>query len=82
MEGGEKQFMVLILTGMRFNTENTISFMKEEIDVVKHYSPDLPVTTNFMHLYPALDYNKMSKELDIISWDSYPRYNTPDESLI
>ena len=78
---GEKSIHGLNLDWKRFNTENTISFMKEEIDVVKHYSPDLPVTTNFMHLYPALDYNKMSKELDIISWDSYPRYNTPDESL-
>lgn len=78
---GEKSIHGLNLDWKRFTTENTISFMKEEIDVVKHYSPDLPVTTNFMHLYPALDYNKMAKELDVISWDSYPRYNTPDESL-
>jgi len=78
---GEKSIQGLNLDWKRFTTENTISFMKEEIDVVKHYSPDIPVTTNFMHLYSALDYNKMAKELDVVSWDSYPRYNNPDETL-
>lgn len=78
---GEKSINGLNLDWKRFTTENTISFMKEEIDVVKKYSPDLPVTTNFMHLYPALDYNKVAKELDVVSWDSYPRYNSPDETL-
>lgn len=78
---GERSIHGLNLDWKRFTTANTISFMKAEIDVVKHYSPDLPVTTNFMHLYPLLDYNKMAKELDIVSWDSYPRYNTPNETL-
>lgn len=78
---GEKKLHGLNLDWKRFTTDNTISFMKEEINVVKSYSPDLPITTNFMHLYPALDYNRMAKELDVISWDSYPRYNNPDETL-
>lgn len=78
---GERSIHGLNLDWKRFTTLNTISFMKAEIDVVKHYSPDLPVTTNFMHLYPLLDYNKMAKELDIVSWDSYPRYNNPNETL-
>lgn len=78
---GEKSIHGLNLDWKRFTTENTIDFMKAEIEVVRKYSPQLPITTNFMHLYPALDYNRMAKELDVISWDSYPRYNNPDETL-
>lgn len=78
---GEKKLHGLNLDWSRFTTWNTIDFLKNEISIFKEKTPDIPVTTNFMHLYPLLDYNKIAKELDVISWDSYPRWNTADESL-
>ena len=78
---GEKSIMGLNLEWRRFNSENTIDFMNSEIAVFKEMTPDVPVTTNFMHSYPILDYNRMAKPLDIVSWDSYPYYNNNYESL-
>ena len=78
---GEKSIHGLNLDWRRFCTFNTIDFIRNEVDVFRTITPDIPVTTNFMHLYPALDYNKVAKEIDVISWDSYPRWNTPDETL-
>lgn len=78
---GEKSIHGLNLDWKRFTTENTIDFLRSEARVFREKTPEIPITTNFMHLYPALDYNKLSKEIDIVSWDSYPRYGNPDQSL-
>jgi beta-galactosidase len=78
---GERSVMGLNLEWNRFTTFNTTDFMKEEIKAVREATPDAKVTTNFMCLYGALDYHAMAKELDIISWDSYPRYGNDYESL-
>lgn len=56
-------------------------YMEFEIDLVKKLIPDRPVTTNFMQLYDGLDYRKMTDKLDVISWDSYPRFHNDYESL-
>lgn len=78
---GEKSIHGMNLDWKRFTTENTIDFLRNEIAVFREKTPEIPVTTNFMHLYPLLDYNRIAKELDVVSWDSYPRWNTADESL-
>jgi len=78
---GEKTIMGLNIEWRRFNSENTIDFMNNEIAVFREKTPNIPVTTNFMHSYPLLDYNKMAKPIDVISWDSYPYYNNNYESL-
>lgn len=78
---GEKSIHGLNLDWKRFTTWNTVDFMRNEIDIFHYHTPDVPITTNFMHLYPALDYSRLAKELDVVSWDSYPRWNTADETL-
>ncbi len=78
---GEKSIMGLNLEWRRFTSENTIDFMNQEIEVLRALTPDVPITTNFMHSYPLLDYNRMAKPLDFVSWDSYPCYNNNYESL-
>ncbi len=55
----------------RFVSYQTADFMRAEIQTVKAFNPDLPVTTNMMP-DQELDYFEMAKDLDIISWDSYP----------
>lgn len=61
----------------RFVTHQTLDFMKHEIATVKAVTPDVPVTTNFMGVYPGLDYWKLAPSLDVISWDSYPQWHRP-----
>ncbi|MFV0504932.1 MAG: beta-galactosidase [Lachnospirales bacterium] len=78
---GEGSVMGLNLEWKRFTTWNTTDFMKLEIDTLKSISPNVPVTTNFMTLYNGLDYRKLANEIDIISWDSYPRFNNNEETM-
>ncbi len=68
-------FMVIILDWKRFVTYQTIDFYKNEIVPLREITPSVPVTTNFMGIYPdglLGDYWKFAKEVDIVSWDNYP----------
>lgn len=78
---GEGSIMGLNLEWKRFTTWNMTDFMKSEIQILREFTPNIPVTTNFMTLYNGLDYNVMSKEIDVISWDSYPKYNNDQVTL-
>lgn len=80
-EGGEYSIMGLNLEWKRFTTWNTTDFMKSEIALLKSATPQIPVTTNFMQMYEGLDYRVMARELDVISWDSYPFLHNDYESL-
>jgi beta-galactosidase len=65
----------LMLDWQRFNTEQTIDFFRAEIVPLRAHTPDIPITTNFMGFTPTLDYWRFAKEVDVISWDSYPPYH-------
>lgn len=65
----------LVLDWKRFVSDATASFLKNEADALKSVCPDVPVTTNFMGFYEALDYNRLAKHIDIASWDNYPPYH-------
>lgn len=80
-EHGEGSIMGLNLEWKRFTTWSMNDFMRSEIAVLKEITPDIPVTTNFMELFYGLDYRKMADSLDVISWDSYPRFHNDYESL-
>lgn len=78
---GEGSIQGLNLDWKRFTTWNMTDYMRFEIEILKNITPDIPVTTNFMRLYNGLNYNEMAKELDYISWDSYPYWNNDYETL-
>ncbi len=65
----------------RFNSDKYIEFLKSEADVLKKITPDIPVTTNLMELYGGIDYRKMAKEIDFVSWDSYPRLKNNENDI-
>ena len=72
---GEPFLHGLNLDWKRFVTDQTVDFMCGEIEAIRRYSPDVPVTTNMMGLYPGLNYWKLAPHLDVISWDSYPQWH-------
>ena len=78
-EIGETSVHGLNLDWRRFITDQTTDFMLNEIAALRTYTPDTPVTTNFMGTFPGLNYWKMAPYLDVISWDSYPLWHKPDE---
>lgn len=61
----------------RFLSDSLLENYKMERDAIREHDPDTPITTNLMGTYKGLDYFKWAKEMDIVSWDNYPAYNTP-----
>ncbi len=61
----------------RFNSDSLLENFKLEKAAIRRYDKKTPVTTNLMGTFKGLDYFKWAKEMDIISWDNYPSYDTP-----
>ena len=78
MENGtDTAFAGLSIDYRRFMSDSMLENFKMERDAVRPYAKDVPITTNLMGTYKFLDYFKWAKEMDIVSWDNYPSYNTP-----
>lgn len=76
--GEEKTaFAGISLDYRRFNSDSLLENFKMERDIIRRYDPETPVTTNLMGTYKGLDYFRWAKEMDLVSWDNYPSYNTP-----
>jgi len=76
--GPEKTaFAGLSVDYRRFMSDSMLENFKMERDAIRFFDPHTPITTNLMGTYKNLDYFKWAKEMDIVSWDNYPTYNTP-----
>ncbi|WP_068618294.1 beta-galactosidase [Paenibacillus tuaregi] len=79
---GENATHGMNLDWKRFVTNQTLDFMKHEIQAVKMGNPEIPVTTNFMYYYEGLNYFKFKDTVDIVSWDNYPTWHKrPDAEI-
>lgn len=72
---GDTSIHGLILDWKRFVTDQTVSFMQNEVEPLRRFTPDVPVTSNFMGLYTGLNYWKFTDVLDVASWDNYPAWH-------
>ncbi|WP_291291495.1 beta-galactosidase [Enterococcus sp.] len=61
----------------RFNSDSLLENFKLERDAIRQFDSQTPITTNLMGTFKGLDYFKWAKEMDLVSWDNYPSYNTP-----
>ena len=75
--GKDTAFAGLSIDYRRFMSDSMLDNFKMERDAVRRYDKDTAITTNLMGIYKFLDYFKWAKEMDIVSWDNYPSYNTP-----
>lgn len=64
----------LHLDWRRFMTSRCADFIRREAEPIRQFSPGIPITTNF-HQTDSYDYFSLAGELDVISWDSYPRWH-------
>ena len=78
-ELGERSIMGHQLDWKRFVTDQTVSFMLNEIAPLRRITPGVPITSNFMGTYPGLNYWKFVEHLDRVSWDSYPAFHGREE---
>ena len=77
---GEWTVTALEVDWRRFVTEQMSSFCLWEINAVRTHSK-LPVTTNFMDFFKGLDYHRLQRILDIVSWDSYPQWHAQKDEV-
>ena len=61
----------------RFYSDSQLECFKMERDAIRSVKPDAFITTNLMGTFKGLDYFKWAKEMDVVSWDNYPAYDTP-----
>jgi beta-galactosidase len=71
-----------LLDYKRFSSDAFLEEFQDEKQVLKAARPDIPVTTNFMGLFKALDYFAWARELDIVCTDNYPDPADPDSSAL
>ncbi|WP_314061094.1 beta-galactosidase [uncultured Vagococcus sp.] len=70
-------FAGISLDYRRFNSDSLLENYKMERDGIREFDQNTLITTNLMGTYKNLDYFKWAKEMDIVSWDNYPSYDTP-----
>ena len=62
----------MLVDWRRFMTAQVATFIRNEAAPLREISPQVPTTINMMGGYDQYDYNALAKEIDFISWDSYP----------
>ncbi|MEE1765112.1 beta-galactosidase [Streptomyces sp. SP18BB07] len=67
-----------LLDFARFSDAAALECYTAERDIVRRYSPDVAVTTNFMGSYKNLDYWRWAAEEDVVSLDMYAGPRDPD----
>ena len=81
-EIGETQLHALNLDWKRFVTHQTRAFMRWEIKAVRDAGSSLPVTAHLMYYFDGLDYFKLAKDIDVVSWDTYPTWGKKEDIAI
>ena len=74
---GKTAFAGLSIDYRRFMSDSLLENFKMERDAIRCFDRNTPITTNLMGTYKNLDYFKWAKEMDVVSWDTYPDYNPP-----
>ncbi|MDI3388653.1 beta-galactosidase [Streptomyces sp. B-S-A8] len=63
---------------LRFSCDELLDCYRAEKSVLDALTPGVPVTTNFVPVAKTLDLFKWARELDVVSYDSYPDPHDPD----
>ncbi|MBD0840142.1 beta-galactosidase [Streptomyces sp. TRM68416] len=66
-----------VLDFRRFTSDMLLECYLAERDIVRHHTPHLPVTTNFMPLWFGQDAWRWAEEEDVVSVDLYPDPRDP-----
>ncbi|MFD1046204.1 beta-galactosidase, partial [Kibdelosporangium lantanae] len=65
----------------RFSSDALLECMTMEREIVRRYS-ELPVTTNHVPLAKTLDLHRWGREVDVVSYDSYPDPSDPQAHVL
>jgi beta-galactosidase len=62
----------------RFSSDALLDCFLMEKEVIREYTPDLPVTTNLLGVWKPVDFFAWARHQDVISHDSYPDPHDPN----
>jgi beta-galactosidase len=74
---GEGSIQAMKLDWRRFQSASYLACFEHEAQILREVTPAVPVTTNFMGPFFAINYHEWAKSMDIVAWDNYPRPETP-----
>jgi len=80
-DNGEGSLQALLIDYDRFQSQSLLNCFKAEAAVLREVTPNIPITTNLMGSFKTLDYHKWAREMDIVSWDSYPGKDAPPADM-
>lgn len=66
----------LSLDFKRFSSEVQVLFNRELAGVIRAHSPSVTVTHNLMGKFTDINYFDLSHDLDVVSWDNYPFFES------
>lgn len=75
---GECSNPSLDLDWRRFVDHQSLDFFLTESAPLRKLTPNVPITVNMMGTYPGLNYRNWGKYIDVVSWDSYPRWHNAE----
>ncbi|MBQ3669140.1 MAG: beta-galactosidase [Clostridia bacterium] len=76
---GEMSLTPLKLAWRRFVSDQTLDFIKNEIEPIRRICPDKPVTINTMGFHYHFDYASFADVIDFFGYDSYPYWGSGDD---
>ncbi len=56
----------------RFCSDEVVKFNRAQVDILRHESPGRAITHNFMGFFTQFDHHAVARDLDVVTWDSYP----------
>lgn len=65
----------------RFASDQVASFNREQVEILRRYSPGRNIVHNFMGFFTDFDHFKLAQDLDVATWDSYPLGFLEDRSF-
>jgi beta-galactosidase len=62
------------LDWQRFTSQQSVDFLTDQVNILHETCPRTQfITHNFMGLHSSIDYYRLAKPLDFVSWDNYPK---------
>lgn len=56
----------------RFASDQVAAFNREQVDILRAYSPGRDITHNFMGFFTEFNHHAVGRDIDVATWDSYP----------
>ncbi len=78
--GGEFCLHGLALDWKRFTSDQGVACLRNEIDVLKEVTPDVPVTANVYGYCTSMVPRDLAAAVDVMSVDPYPKYHDRDDT--